>query len=92
MILNKPRKKDPKGKRRGILIGRKGGRLWKSIGVISATFTKIEIGSRGVIYAARHNEGLKGMPQREFLGKSKELDKKTKDTIRNEIRKVFGKR
>jgi len=88
----RPRKHNPKGKRRGILIGRKGGRLWRSIGVIGATFSRIEVGSRGIIYAARHNEGLDGMPQREFLGKSKVLDAKTKETIRKEIRKVFGKR
>lgn len=29
-------------------------------------------------YAQRHNEGLKGMPKRQFMGKSKVLDKKIK--------------
>lgn len=85
----KPRKVDPKGGRRGILIGRKGGRLWKSIKITSRTFSKIEIASVGIIYAKRHNEGLDGMEQREFLGKSRELDSKNKKLIVRQLKKLF---
>lgn len=84
-----PRKKKESGGNRGILIHK--GRLWKSIGVISASFDNIIVGSRGVKYAARHNEGLSGMPQREFLGASKVLERKTIKTIEKEMKTMFKK-
>jgi len=83
------RKKDPKGGRRGILIGRKGGRLWKALKVVSSTFSKIEIAVTGIVYAERHNEGLDGMPQREFLGQSRVLDSKNRKIIVATLRKIF---
>jgi hypothetical protein len=85
----KKRKVDPKGGRRGILIGRKGGRLWKSIKTVMATFPRIEIASIGIVYSKRHNEGLDGMPKREFLGESRILNANIKAQIFGEIRKIF---
>lgn len=85
----KKRKKDPKGKRRGILIGLTKD-LSKSIKLTEYSFSKIAVESVGVPYAARHNEGLDGMPKREFLGDSKVLERKTEKTIREEIKKVFS--
>ncbi len=82
-----PRKKKEEGGRRAILVFR--GRLWKSIGIISASFDKISVGSRGVKYAKRHNEGLDGMPQREFVGPSKVLEKESRKKIENEMKKMF---
>lgn len=39
------------------------------------------------VYAQRHNEGLNGMPKRQFMGPSKQLDKK----ILAKLDKGFGK-
>lgn len=86
-----PRKKDPKGGRRGILIGRKGGTLWKHIKVVSSSWDVMKIAAVGIIYAERHNEGLAGMPQREFLGNSKVLNKDIEKTLTKEIAKMFKK-
>lgn len=36
-------------------------------------------------YAARHNEGLKGMPQRQFMGKSAYLNRQIADKIQREL-------
>jgi len=83
------RKRDPKGGRRGILIGRKGGKLWKSIKVQRASWSHVSIASIGIRYAARHNEGLDGMPQREFLGQSKAMENKVARIIRLEMLKIF---
>ena len=65
-------------KKRGILI--QGGFLRDSIRVTIATFKKIVILS-DLKYSARHNEGVAGMPQREFIGHSKGLEKKIKKLI-----------
>lgn len=83
------RKKDPKGAQRGILIGRKGGRMWKALQVISSTFSKIEVGILGIAYAERHNEGLDGMPQREILGPSAQLDSSNRKIILKELNDIF---
>lgn len=82
-----PRKKKEGGGSRAILVLK--GRLWKSIKVKSATFNRIVVGSVGVKYAERHNAGLAGMPQREFIGLSKTLERKTVKTIEKELDKTF---
>lgn len=45
---------------------------------------------REVPYAARHNEGLNGMPKREFMGESKELNKRFKRKIIQAYNKAFA--
>ena len=40
-------------------------------------------------YARRHNEGLDGMPTRQFMGKSKTLNKAIKKQIGKSLRKLF---
>jgi len=82
-----PRKKKEKGGNRGILVYR--GRLWKSIKIKSATFNSTVVGSVGVKYAERHNEGLAGMPQREFIGKSKVLEAQITKTIEKQLIEIF---
>ena len=72
----------------------KSGRLWRSLGVISATFSKIVLGTRGVVYARRHNEGLtdrlgRKMVKRQYVGDSRTLDRKIERQIFKEIDKVF---
>ncbi|RIV21381.1 hypothetical protein DYU11_18420 [Fibrisoma montanum] len=45
--------------------------------------------STDVPYAQRHNEGLKGMPKRQFMGPSKQLEKKIIGKIEKELAKIF---
>lgn len=66
------------------------GALRRDVKVRLLTFKKIVIGTTRIIYARRHNEGLKGMPKREFLGDSKKLDKKLKKLILKELDKILG--
>jgi len=40
-------------------------------------------------YAKRHNEGLDGMPKRQFMGYSKYLDTKIKNKLNKELDKHF---
>jgi len=42
-------------------------------------------------YAERHNEGLSGMPKRQFIGKSKTLTKKVIKKIEKGIDKILDK-
>lgn len=40
-------------------------------------------------YAQRHNEGLKGMPKRQFMGKSPELDQRIAKKLKSILDKHF---
>ena len=42
-------------------------------------------------YAARHNEGLDGMPKRQFIGQSQYLNKQIADKIKKELDKLLQK-
>jgi phage gpG-like protein len=66
------------------------GALRRDIGVRSISSRKVSIGTTRIPYARRHNEGLKGMPKREFLGDSKKLDKKVNKLILKELNKILG--
>lgn len=66
------RRQSREGAGRAILV--KSGDLFQDIDVLEASETVIIIGTQRIVYAARHNEGLVGMPQREFIGPSKELE------------------
>jgi len=81
-------KRDQTAGRRQLLI--QSGALKRSIKVAAGpTFKKIAVGSYGINYAERHNKGLKGMPKRQFIGKSRILDKKIKQLIKNEMSKLL---
>lgn len=41
------------------------------------------------VYAQRHNEGLSGMEQRQFMGKSRELNKRIEKKLTRELDKLF---
>jgi phage gpG-like protein len=43
-----------------------------------------------VPYAERHNEGLKGMPQRQFMGPSEDFDEKLSEHVEDELDKIFN--
>ncbi len=75
-------------KRRGILL--QSNKLRDSIQT-RVRATKVIIGTRGIPYAEVHNEGLGNMPQREFIGDSKILDKKILVRIRRELDTAFKK-
>lgn len=65
------------------------GALRRDIKVRKTTFNLIEIGTLQTPYANRHNEGLNGMPKREFLGDSRKLNTQNKKTILKELNKIF---
>ena len=66
------------------------GALRRDVQVRLITSRKIVIGTSRLVYAQRHNEGLKGMPKREFLGDSKKLDAKVNKLILRELNKILG--
>ena len=70
--------------RRALLV--KSGALRRSIRVVSAGPTSALVASR-LPYSKRHNEGLKGMPQRKFLGDSRALRKRLKRLIQQTLKK-----
>ena len=87
-----------KSKGKGILI--QSGTLRRSIKVIEAKFRRIIIGTKDIPvkgkgdvstgdYAKRHNEGLAGMPKREFVGKSRVLQKRLRVILIRELDKAF---
>ncbi|GAB2586493.1 phage virion morphogenesis protein [Spirosoma areae] len=45
--------------------------------------------SSDVVYAKRHNEGTNGMPKRQFMGPSRQLDKKIISKIERELDNIF---
>lgn len=75
---------------RNILIGfnNGGNKLWKSF---RARREKLQV----IIftykpYAQRHNEGLSGMPKRQFMGNSVYLDKKIKEIVTKILDQIFN--
>jgi hypothetical protein len=80
----KPRKSRRQPSRAILVLS---GALRRDISVLFSQWSKIVVGSINLPYARRHNEGLAGMPQREFIGESRSLKKKhIKIILRNLIR------
>lgn len=75
-------------KQRAILVD--SGNLRRSLRVRKATFKETAVGAYGVPYASVHNRGLNGMPKRQFVGRSKVLNKKLERIVMREFRKAFG--
>jgi hypothetical protein len=56
---------------------------------------RISLGSKQVsfytykVYAERHNEGMDGMPKRQFIGKSDYLNQQIANKISKELDKIF---
>lgn len=69
---------------RAILVD--SGDLWRDIDVQSVTDDIIVVGTKHIPYAARHNEGLKGMVQREFIGPTKALEISNAQVIAREMK------
>jgi len=69
------------------------GALRKSIKVIQADWTKIEIatvGNKVNDYSYKHNYGV-GVPKRQFMGESEVLDSKIEKLIEKELDKILKK-
>lgn len=65
------------------------GKMKSGIKRQKTTFRRIEIGVRGLEYAFYVNNGTKRMPKREFIGKSRVLEKKLKNKIIKEVDKIW---
>lgn len=92
-----PKNKDKGRKTRATLIGKSGGtkqgahaHLRQSVNnsVKKASWDQI-LFSVPQPYAKRHNDGLKGMPKRKFMGNSKELTSKMALRMHKKITKIF---
>jgi phage gpG-like protein len=73
---------------RGILID--SGNLRNNIRVLGAPGNRVIIGTRGIKYARRHNEGLSKMPKRQFIGNSKILEGKIHKSINKHLNNIWG--
>lgn len=86
----RPRKRIARKERgkadRAILI--QSGRLWRSIRIVRRSKYSITVGT-DVIYARRHNDGLSGMPKRQFIGNSAKLQRKLTARLKKQIEKIF---
>jgi len=71
---------------RGILI--ESGALRRSIGISGVYKNRVRVVADRV-YAKRHNRGLSGMPKRQFMGKSRALNKKVERVLSVEAKKIF---
>lgn len=80
-------KRDKVAGRRNILV--QSGALRRSIVVRRATWNRIIVGSYGIIYARRHNRGLKGMPKRQFIGESQILNNRIRSILLKAIDKAM---
>lgn len=85
-----PKNKDRGRRTRSILVGKGSGRLRRSIRRGYTSFSKTVIAT-DVPYAKYHNEGTDKIPKRQFMGRSKQLDVKVKNTISKELDKIFRK-
>ena len=73
---------------RAILV--KTGHLRNSIRARVADWRKIELGAYGVPYAVFHNKGMKPNPKRQFIGRSRKLEKAIRARINKEMTKVLN--
>lgn len=85
----KPRKdKSKRSQGRAILV--KSGDLKRSPHRESLNRTGLSVViSTDLPYAKRHNEGLDGMPKRQFMGDSYKLNEKVKKILTNKLDKIF---
>ena len=84
-----PKTKDLARRTRAPLLG-KSRNLLKSVNNSQrvATWSEIRLGV-DVPYAVYHNEGTENIPQRRFMGHSKELDAQVKAEIKKQLDKVL---
>ena len=83
-------RKGESGRQPSRLVGKGTGHLRRDFQVIKAVFGQIVLGTKRIPYAIRHNEGLNGMPKREFAGESKELNKQNEGLLTKMLNKVMN--
>jgi phage gpG-like protein len=85
-----PKKKDLGRRKRPILIGKGSTKLRRAVAdsIESDSWPIIRL-VVNLIYAARHNYGLDGMPKRTFMTNSKKLREKLLSRIKTESRKIW---
>jgi len=81
-------------KERSNLIGPGQGALLRSVSLLKSDFDSIVLGTKGIRYAVRHNEGItdklgRPMPKREFIGDSANLNTKVLKRIVVDLDEVF---
>ncbi len=81
-------RKNNKDAGRAVLV--KSGVLKRSITSRTNSWNKITIGSY-TPYSRKHNEGIGGMPKRQYMGDSKILDKKVLDFLTKKMNGIFKK-
>lgn len=74
-------------RRRAILV--ETGALRRSVQTIQRHQWPVVVGTRGLRYARKHNEGLGKLPQRQFIGYSRKLEKRTRKLLTTEINKAL---
>lgn len=67
------------------------GSLRSDIKKREVSFNRIVVGTRSTPYAGYINDGTSKMPQREFIGESRVLEKKIENQIVKELDKIFNK-
>lgn len=87
-------RKGESGRQRSTLIGKGTGDLRRDFQVLKAVFGQIVLGTRNILYAARHNEGItdrlgRQMPKREFAGDSKKLNEDNVKVLEKMLDKVM---
>ncbi len=89
----KKRKTSRSARERKRSVGRallvRSGKLRADIKKRKVSFSNITVGTRAIPYAGFVNEGTEKMPQREFIGDSRVLEKKITAKLIREIDKVF---
>lgn len=75
------------GNGRRLLV--KTGRLKNSLRAERTGAFKARVRTSGVPYARYHNDGTSKLPQRQFMGTSKQLDKELEKMIEQTISKIF---
>ncbi len=57
------------------------GAMKNDIRILLKKARKVVIGTKNVLYSIFHNDGVGDMPQREFIGRSRKLNRKSVKTI-----------
>ena len=76
-----------RSKGRALLV--RSGKMRADIKKRKVSFSKVIVGTRSIPYAGFINDGTSKMPQREFIGDSKILEKKIQNKINKEVMKIF---
>lgn len=86
----KERKNPGSRQNRGRALLVKTGNMRDNIKVTSVTSSEARVTVKDIPYAIYHNEGTRRLPKREFIGRSKELEKELEKRITKYYDNIFG--